>query len=71
VSALQEIVCSVWNAHALSVQGPLYVVRCFAANESTNSRVVWFSVLELVTMVTVGAVQIYFLRSFFEKKRKY
>lgn len=36
--------------------------------ESLNSRVVWFSVLELVTVVTVAYWQLRSLKSFFEVK---
>jgi len=43
-------------------------LACPAANESTNSRVVWFSVLELVTMVAIGGWQVFTLRRFFEQK---
>lgn len=47
-------------------------VCCFlalvAANESTNSRVVWFSILELVVMIAIGGYEIITLRRFFEQK---
>ena len=42
-----------------------------AANESTNSRVLWFSVLEAVVLVGMGLWQVYQLRTFFEKKRRF
>jgi hypothetical protein len=42
-----------------------------AANESTNSRVMWFAFLEAAVLVGMGVWQIYHLRSFFEKKRRF
>ncbi|RYG49872.1 emp24/gp25L/p24 family protein [archaeon] len=43
----------------------------FAANESTNTRVVVFSIMEMLIMLMMGALQMYILRSFFEKRRRY
>lgn len=40
-------------------------------NESTNSRVMWYSVLEAVVMFSLGFWQIMYLKSGFEKKGKY
>lgn len=54
----------------LTLLYPRLAPRC-AANESTNSRVVWFAVMELVTMVCVGVFQVYYLRRFMERKAKY
>ena len=36
-------------------------------NESTNTRVLWFSIMELVVLLSVSLWQIYSLRSFFER----
>jgi len=38
-------------------------------NESTNSRVVWWSIFEVVMLLAMSAWQIYYLRRFFEVKR--
>lgn len=38
-------------------------------NESTNSRVLWWSILETVILVGISIWKIYSLRSFFDKKR--
>ncbi|EFA82777.1 emp24/gp25L/p24 family protein [Heterostelium album PN500] len=37
--------------------------------ESTNSRVVWWSIFEALILVAMSAWQIYYLRRFFEVKR--
>lgn len=37
-------------------------------NESTNGRVMWFSIMELAVLVSVSLWQIYSLRSFFERR---
>lgn len=42
----------------------------FAANESTNSRVMWFAVLELIVLVVLAAGQIYVLTGVFENRTK-
>ena len=36
-------------------------------SENTNSRVLWFSMMELVVLVGISGWQIYTLRSFFER----
>ena len=38
-------------------------------NESTNSRVAWFSVTSLLVCVGLSIWQLYYLRSFFERKK--
>lgn len=40
-------------------------------NESTNRRVLWFSLLEAAVFIALGAWQISYLRSSFEKKSKF
>jgi len=40
-------------------------------NESTNSRVMWYSILEAVVMFSLGFWQIMYLKSGFEKKVRY
>jgi len=37
--------------------------------ESTNGRVLWYSVIESMILVAVSAGQVYYLRKFFEVKR--
>jgi len=39
--------------------------------ESTNSRVVWWSIFQGIVLFSVCAWQIYYLQSFFEVKRNY
>eukprot|EP01094_Clydonella_sp_ATCC50884_P023905 TRINITY_DN5859_c0_g1_i3.p1 TRINITY_DN5859_c0_g1~~TRINITY_DN5859_c0_g1_i3.p1 ORF type:complete len:220 (+),score=83.42 TRINITY_DN5859_c0_g1_i3:100-759(+) len=36
--------------------------------ESTNSRVLWLSVLECATLITISCLQVYFIRSLFNKQ---
>lgn len=38
-------------------------------NESTNSRMWWFTFLSLVVLFVTSAYQIYFLKQFFQKKK--
>jgi len=38
-------------------------------NESTNSRVLWWSIFEMVVLVGMSIWQIYYLKRFFEDKR--
>ncbi|KNE64819.1 hypothetical protein AMAG_10154 [Allomyces macrogynus ATCC 38327] len=38
-------------------------------NESTNSRVMWFSFISIATLLIVGAWQIFYLRKFFQAKK--
>ncbi len=38
-------------------------------NESTNARVMWFSVLSIVIVLTISAGQIWFLYTFFKRKK--
>jgi len=38
-------------------------------NESTNSRVLWWSIFEMVALIAMSIWQIYYLRRFFEDKR--
>lgn len=38
-------------------------------NESTNDRVQWFSVLSILTLVSSGVWQVWYLRKFFESKK--
>ena len=40
-------------------------------NESTNRRVVLFSVAEVAVLLVMSAWQIYHLRSFFERKSRF
>ena len=40
-------------------------------DERTNSRVAWWSALELLTMVAVGLLQVWATGSFFERKQRY
>jgi p24 family protein beta-1 len=40
-------------------------------SESINDRVKWWSIIEAVIMVVVGSLQIFYLVSFFSKKRLY
>jgi hypothetical protein len=42
-----------------------------AMNESTNRRVLWFSLLEAGVFIALGAWQISYLRTSFEKKSKF
>ena len=42
-----------------------------AANENTNTRVAWFSMLEAILMLSLGLWQLLYLRSFFERKRSF
>lgn len=37
-------------------------------NESTNSRIMWWSIFELVIVFLLSIVQVYFIRGFFEKR---
>ena len=37
--------------------------------ESTNSRVVWYSVLSLLTSVAAGVIQVYYLKRYFHAKK--
>uniref|UniRef100_A0A6A7G9G4 GOLD domain-containing protein n=1 Tax=Hirondellea gigas TaxID=1518452 RepID=A0A6A7G9G4_9CRUS len=43
--------------------------RARSTNESTNSRVLWWSILQAVVCVGMALWQIYYLKSFFEQKR--
>merc|ERR1711924_244491 len=36
--------------------------------ESTNSRVMWWTIVEVISLVSLTAFQVYYLRSFFEVK---
>ena len=45
--------------------------RCLAANDSTNRRVLWFSIGEAVVLVGMGVLQVLYLKSFFERKRAF
>jgi len=38
-------------------------------NESTNSRVVWYSAISCVVMLAVGAYQMLYMKNFFRKKK--
>jgi hypothetical protein len=38
-------------------------------NESTNSRVQWFSLLSVGTLISSGLWQIFYLRQFFKSKK--
>lgn len=38
-------------------------------NESTNARVLWWSIFEALVLVAMSAWQVYYLRRFFEVKR--
>jgi emp24/gp25L/p24 family/GOLD len=37
--------------------------------ESTNSRVLWFSILSMVVLVVLGIAQITYLKRFFQAKK--
>jgi len=37
--------------------------------ESTNARVLWFSVLSMVILLVLGAWQLYYLKRFFQEKK--
>ncbi len=37
-------------------------------NDSTNSRVFWFSILSMIAIVGINAAQIHFLKSYFKDK---
>ena len=38
-------------------------------NESTNSRVLWFSIISIVILLIMGGWQIYYLKNFFKSKK--
>jgi p24 family protein delta-1 len=38
-------------------------------NESTNSRVQWFSILTILIVVSTAATQVWYLFSFFKRKK--
>ncbi|KAH8551882.1 emp24/gp25L/p24 family/GOLD-domain-containing protein [Umbelopsis sp. PMI_123] len=38
-------------------------------NESTNERVQWFSIITLLTLISLGTWQVMYLRRFFKRKR--
>jgi hypothetical protein len=38
-------------------------------NESTNARVMWFSMLTVLTLVALSAGQVWHLYAFFKKKK--
>lgn len=38
-------------------------------NESTNARVVWYSVLGLITSIVLGVFQVYYLKRYFHSKK--
>ena len=38
-------------------------------NESTNSRVLWFSIFSMVVLVVLGGLQLYYLKNFFKSKK--
>ena len=38
-------------------------------NESTNSRIAWWSLFEYAVLIGMGTGQLYMLQSFFENKR--
>lgn len=44
-------------------------ICCVLVNDSTNSRVVWWSFFEALVLVVMTIGQIYYLRRFFEVKR--
>lgn len=46
------------------------VIAIFAANQDTNSRVGWSSGLEVISILTMTAMQIYVLKSFFERRQR-
>eukprot|EP00747_Dinoflagellata_sp_TGD_P211061 gnl/TRDRNA2_/TRDRNA2_84262_c0_seq1.p2 gnl/TRDRNA2_/TRDRNA2_84262_c0~~gnl/TRDRNA2_/TRDRNA2_84262_c0_seq1.p2 ORF type:complete len:201 (+),score=48.92 gnl/TRDRNA2_/TRDRNA2_84262_c0_seq1:36-638(+) len=37
--------------------------------ESTNSRVMWWTVMEVLSLISLAAFQVYYLRSYFEVKQ--
>eukprot|EP00301_Raphidiophrys_heterophryoidea_P026041 c8885_g1_i1.p1 GENE.c8885_g1_i1~~c8885_g1_i1.p1 ORF type:complete len:213 (-),score=55.65 c8885_g1_i1:102-740(-) len=43
-------------------------IRHRNTTDSTNSRVLWWSVLEAVVIVALSAFQVYYIRSFFDRK---
>jgi len=38
-------------------------------NESTNSRILWLSLLSITTLVVLGVFQIYYLKRYFQQKK--
>ena len=38
-------------------------------NESTNARVLWFSIFSLIILVALGGVQLFYLKNFFKSKK--
>ena len=38
-------------------------------NESTNARVLWFSILSMGCLVALGSWQVYYLKNFFQQKK--
>ncbi|KAJ3431159.1 transmembrane emp24 domain-containing protein [Anaeramoeba flamelloides] len=38
-------------------------------NESTNSRVLWFSILSIIVLIATGLFQAYYLKDYFKKKK--
>lgn len=38
-------------------------------NESTNSRVVWWSIFEVVLLLSTSLLQVYYVRKIFEVRR--
>ncbi|MES1916303.1 MAG: Transmembrane emp24 domain-containing protein 10 [Cercozoa sp. M6MM] len=43
--------------------------RMRTTNESTNTRVLWFSVFSMLALGALSVWQIYFLRDFFRRKK--
>jgi hypothetical protein len=41
-----------------------------SANDSTNSRVVWWSIIELLILIAISSFQVIYLRRIFEKTQK-
>jgi hypothetical protein len=39
-------------------------------SESTNARVLWWSILEAVVLVLLAVFQVFYLRQFFEQKHR-
>ena len=60
----------VYSVHDVAVYLKYREVRHSQTLESTKSRVLWFSLLELMTLVAVSAFNIIFLRQLFERSGK-
>ena len=60
----------VYAVHDVAVYLKYREVRHAQTLESTKSRVLWFSILELVSLIAVSAFNLLFLRQLFERSGK-